>query len=196
VRSAVKLLLAILGLLFPVVIYLGITSGNLLLVGCLMVFLVLARAISAGASKLMLTFITLGLAAVLWALETVNLSAEAFRFYPALMSFVIAGMFALSLKRQESLLESVAGKFTDVDAELNARPYLRALTGVWAGLILFNGCIAAWTALFASLEFWVTYNTFYAYVIFGCFGGFEWVYRQYYKARQRKNAVSGGEKAK
>ena len=72
-QSAAKFLLAIMGLLFPVVIYLGIRGGNLLLVGCLMVFLVIARAISAGASKLMLTFITLGLAAVIWALEAMNL---------------------------------------------------------------------------------------------------------------------------
>lgn len=179
---------AVLGLLLPIIIYVGIVSNNLFVPLCVILAFGLCRAYLAGVSRSAITAIAVCSAVFVMFFVRLERSGELIKLYPVIMNFVISSVFAFSLRRPKSVLEVLAQRFTDVDKELNARPYLRVLTGVWAALIFLNGCVSAWTSVFSSLEFWVLYNTLYAYAIFAGFALLEWLYRQHYKRRQIKKA--------
>ena len=181
---------AVLGLFLPIVIYVGIVSNNLFLPLCVILAFGLCRAYLAEVSRPTITAIAVCSAVFVMFFVRLDRSGDLIKLYPVIMNFVVSSVFAFSLRRRKSVLEVLAERFTDVDRELNARPYLRALTGVWAALIFLNGCISAWTSVFSSLEFWVLYNTLYAYGILAAFALLEWLYRQHYKRRQIQKASS------
>jgi len=101
------------------------------------------------------------------------------RLYPVAMSLTFSALFAISLSKEESLIEQFA-KLSGKTISVNAKRYTRKLTGVWALLLLINALIALYLSLFATLESWALYCGLLSYLIFAAVFGIELLYRRHY----------------
>lgn len=107
-------------------------------------------------------------------------SQRLLRFYPVLLSFGVAAAFYFSLYDEYTVLEHLAERF---GSELHdtARRYIRKLTLWWVVVLLINGVIAAYTAVFATLYQWTLYNGLISYILMGGFMAAELCFRYHYK---------------
>jgi len=85
---------------------------------------------------------------------------------PVLISLVMLVTFGLSLLRPPSMVERFA-RLSDSDLPDQAIPYTRNVTMVWCIVFVVNGSIAAYTALFSSIEVWTLYNGLISYLLMG-----------------------------
>jgi len=104
------------------------------------------------------------------------------RFYPVMMNLAFSLFFFMSLRQEVSLIERFSQFFVKNPAPYQ-RTYMRGLTKVWAGILLINAAIAAYTACCSSLQIWTLYNGVISYVFFGLFSLAELVNRYFYKKR-------------
>ena len=108
-------------------------------------------------------------------------------WYPALINFVLAAVFAATLWRGEPLLLRFA-KRRQMPMGEHAPRYLRKLTGVWTVFFLFNGGMAVWSSA-QPIQVWTLYNGFIAYLLIALLLGTEWIYRGYYKKRMESGSA-------
>ena len=99
------------------------------------------------------------------------------KFYPVLMNFGFLVLFASSLISPPSIVEQLA-RIKEPDLPPEAVSYTYKVTQVWSAFFIFNGTVAAITALWASDEVWMLYNGFIAYLLIGALAGGEWLVRQ------------------
>ena len=107
-------------------------------------------------------------------------------WYPALVNFLLCGIFANSLRFEEPLLLRLVKARNMVLSE-HAPRYLRTLTGLWAVFFALNGTMALWTSS-KSLELWTLYNGLISYFIVAALMGGEWIFRRWYKKRMSTTA--------
>jgi uncharacterized membrane protein len=100
-------------------------------------------------------------------------------FYPVVINLSLLGLFAYSLQKGPSMIERLA-RLKHPDLPDSASAYLCKVTKLWCGLFIFNGVIAAYTAMVSSLEMWTLYNGFIAYVLIGILLSGEWLYRYFW----------------
>lgn len=99
------------------------------------------------------------------------------KFYPVLMNLGFLTLFASSLISPPTVIERLAS-IKEPDLPPEAVIYTRKVTQLWCAFFLFNGTLAAITALWASDEVWMLYNGFVAYLLIGALLGGEWLVRQ------------------
>jgi uncharacterized membrane protein len=99
------------------------------------------------------------------------------RWYPVLISLLLLGLFALSLKVGPPLVERLARLREPELPELAVR-YTRQVTKVWALFFLGNGLIAAALTLWAPLSWWTLYTGLISYGLIGLLFAGEWLVRQ------------------
>lgn len=104
------------------------------------------------------------------------------RLYPVFVSFSVAGLFLVSVFQDESLIERTARLHGQHLSPL-AKNYTRKLTAIWGIVLLINGSISFYLALFASREAWALYCGLLSYLCFALLFALEYLYRMYYKAR-------------
>jgi uncharacterized membrane protein len=104
------------------------------------------------------------------------------KFYPVLMNFGMGLIFIVSLTGKQSLIEKFV-KATGKTPPPEARSYLRTLSLLWGGLLIFNGAVSAYTAWYTSLYIWAIYNGMLSYVLIASFAAGEWIYRGHYKKK-------------
>jgi uncharacterized membrane protein len=86
--------------------------------------------------------------------------------YPAAVSSSMLILFGWSLIRPPSVIERIARLSEPTLTPAGVR-YTRSVTLVWCAFFVFNGAIAAYTALQASREAWALYNGLVAYLLMG-----------------------------
>lgn len=181
-KRIATILLAILGIIYPVLVYFGLTvfSPQIILIGLLI--LVLLRAASFALQK---RYGAAGLAvlvAVIVAAGGIASELVAIRFYPVIVSLTMGTIFTVTLFTERPMVERLARlKMPDLDAYSVA--YTRKLTKVWIGFFAVNAMIATWTALYASMEIWTLYNGLLSYVLIGILFIGEWPVRRFLRAR-------------
>jgi uncharacterized membrane protein len=99
------------------------------------------------------------------------------KFYPALVNFGFLLVFAGSLLSPPSVVERLA-RLRHPDLSPAAVTYTTRVTWVWSFFFVFNGSLAAITALWASDAVWALYNGFIAYLLIALLAGGEWLLRQ------------------
>jgi uncharacterized membrane protein len=104
------------------------------------------------------------------------------RLYPVAMSFTFAALFAVSLSKEESLIEQFA-RISGKTITPNAKKYTRRLSGIWCILLVGNGLVALYLAISAPLKTWALYCGLISYVILGGFFLAELGYRQFHIKR-------------
>ncbi|MDY0873328.1 COG4648 family protein [Dongia rigui] len=128
--------------------------------------LLLLRACFASTGILALLRLPLVIAAgALAALSMVD-AALAAKAYPALISLMIAALFANSLRRPPSLIERMA-RMREPDLSPSGQSYCRRLTWVWTAWLVANAAIAAGLAATHSLSLWALWTGLVSYLCTG-----------------------------
>ena len=102
-------------------------------------------------------------------------------YYPGLVNFCLAAVFANSLRLEEPFLLRIL-RIRGIPISIHGPKYLYRLTAVWAGFFVINGSIAIWTTTI-SIEAWTLYNGLISYFVVAILIGAEWLYRRHYKRR-------------
>ncbi|MDR1275171.1 MAG: hypothetical protein LBL72_02105 [Candidatus Accumulibacter sp.] len=102
------------------------------------------------------------------------------RLYPVVVNLGSLALFAFSLFFPPSIVERFA-RLSEPDLPEAGVVYTRRVTCLWCVFFVFNGLVAAYTALYASREFWALYNGFIAYLLMGALFAGEWCCRRYFR---------------
>lgn len=176
-RALAQTVTALLLLGYPLAVYLGLNylPGNGL---ALLLAALLGARLLLGKQKLkaLAAPVVLGLLLALGSLLAKR--QDWLLYYPVLVNACMLVLFASSLLKGPCMVERLA-RLAEPDLPEEARPYLVRVTQLWCGLFVFNGGMAAYTALFTSLEIWTLYNGLIAYLLMGLLGGGEWLYRHF-----------------
>ncbi|BFM06655.1 hypothetical protein [Halioxenophilus aromaticivorans] len=181
VCSAVITLLA---LLYPAWLYFNVQSQGIAVLALGLIIIATGRLLvnrhQASAKEYWILIGVITLCVIAYASH----NAIYLKFYPAVMNFSVAASFALSLTKEQSLIEYFATRFsTNTPHPPQARAYMRKLTLAWAIFLTGNGLAALCTALFTSTEIWALYNCVISYLIMALFFAVELLFRQFYRRR-------------
>ena len=180
------IVLSLLGIGYPVLVYFGLSSFSPRVILFLLLAAVVVRATLYLINR---KYAQAGLALLVAAILSVaGIASElvAIRFYPVIVAGSLAAVFTVSLFSGMPVIERFA-RMRSAELDNYARAYTRKLTKVWIGFFIANGLIAAWTALFASLEIWTLYNGLISYVLIGILFVGEWPVRRFLRARHDRH---------
>ncbi len=157
--------------LYPLLIFVGLQYLDPRTLGGLLLLMLLARyrhdamSLFAGLSRpqwaALALPVVLGLSVVATNNETLLL------LYPASISLSLLFLFGITLLQPPTLIERLA-LLEGASPSPALERYTRRVTEVWCLFFIFNGALAAYTALQASRETWAFYNGFVAYLLMGC----------------------------
>lgn len=174
-KPALKALLALLLVLYPLAVYFGLAHFGVAPVAWLLAALALVRlAVSRGDHglwPLACLPLLMGLA------SAVSRDPVWLRYLPALMNAASLLVFAYSLTQPRSAIERLA-RLHEPDLPPQGVIWTRHVTQVWCLFFVANGSIALYTARYASLAQWTLYNGLIAYVLMGLLLGGEYLLRQ------------------
>lgn len=189
-RQLLNLVLVLVSIAYPLAVYLGIQHVSPALFALVLAALAITKFMVAhrrGAKPASAELALLVIALVYSLLLVIANSELLLRFYPVIISAGVALLFALSLNAPESLIERLA-RLAGETITPRAKTYTRRLTAIWALLLLGNGLVALYLALFASLKSWALYNGLLSYIVFATFFALEYAFRRYYMHKHREQA--------
>lgn len=96
--------------------------------------------------------------------------------YPVLVNLALFFLFFGSLYGKRTVIERFA-RFRTPDLTEEAVTYTRIVTKCWSIFFVVNGSIAYVTGHYFSLDVWVLYNGFIAYIFMGLLFGIEFLVR-------------------
>ncbi len=165
---------AALTVLYPLVVYFGLGHFEPRWLALLLLVLALVRL---GASGQRLWWAAAAGTALLALLTLLANTALPLKLYPVFVNGAMLALFGASLVRPPSAVERMA-RLTRPDLPAQAVAYTRKVTWVWCAFFVFNGTIAAATALWGSDAAWALYNGLVAYLLMGALFTGEWIVRQ------------------
>ena len=174
-RLFLQIVTGILLLGYPLAVYFGLNylpAGTIAMVLCFI--LILRLLIQKQQVKAMILPILVGIG--LTAASFIAKRHDWLLYYPVVINLSMLMLFVYSLKLGPSMIERLA-RLKEPELPHEATPYLKKVTLIWCGLFVFNGSMALYTALYASLEIWPLYNGLIAYLLIGSLLGGEWLYR-------------------
>jgi len=174
---------------YPFVVYWGLNNYGPAVLAILLFILLLLRFFLVRKNESRWQWGLLGFFA-LFCIAVVGLNSESLlRYYPVLMSIAVAAVFAFSLTTDMPIIERFA-RMLKKPPPSYAKNYLRNLTKIWSGLLVFNALVAGYTACCMSLQNWTLYNGILSYAFFAIFILLELIYRQFYKRKYAAMEVS------
>ncbi len=198
VRAALRILIVLLGLGYPLLVYLGLRFFEPRMVALFLGLTLLLRLAMGPRRHQVLSLgktmsFPLAMLALAYALTFVFNSGLFFLFVPALFSAALLLSFGRSLLVPPSLVETFARAIrSDLSDEHVA--YCRRVTILWAAFFLLNGSLSLALALAGSLEAWTLYNGLIAYLLMGMVFAGEFLYRHHRFPQLRKAmAAAAGE---
>jgi uncharacterized membrane protein len=182
-KAALKIIMMIALILYPFLVYAGLTVWDPLWVLCGVVMVLCARlALKATAPERLLM---LGVIAGLLMVSIFTNTLLGIKTYPVLMNLGFLGLFAFSLIRPPTVVERLA-RLQEPDLPESGVRYTRTVTQVWCGFFIVNAAISAWTALYADQATWALYNGLIAYGLMGTLMSAEWLVRRKVKQRHAR----------
>lgn len=182
-------LLAILALVYPVLVYIGLLHfppkwvGIAITVLLVLRVLLLQRKLSADMRNTMYPAILLAIAC---AMASVFLNhAGALKLIPVVINLACLIGFASTLRHPPSMIERFA-RLKEPQLSDTAVAYTRQVTVVWCAFFLLNGSVSLYTALFTSMATWTLYNGLIAYLLLGLLFAGEYLVRLRVKARESR----------
>lgn len=166
-------------ILYPVLVYLGLTYSRIAAVAFLLIVVSIGRLVLMNRKIRPFGSSTAWISAggiVLAGAALLRDSADAMLFYPTFVNFVLFTIFVRSLFVPPAIITALA-KIREPELSDTASRYTRNVTVVWAIFFLLNGSISFWTARWATAETWTLYNGFLAYLLVGGLIGGEWLVR-------------------
>lgn len=183
-------LLALLALVYPVLVYVGLLHFSPKWIGMAVAVLLVLRLLLLQ-KKMQQKFTTdmrrslypAILLAIGCALASFFLNhAGALKLIPVVINFACLIGFAGTLRHPPSMIERFA-RLQEPDLTDTAIAYTRQVTKVWCLFFIVNGGIALYTALFSDMAVWTLYNGLIAYLLMGLLFAGEYLVRLRVKAR-------------
>ena len=169
-----KLVIGLLAVIYPLAMYFGLTYFDAKTIGPFVLAILALRFWSKKNLRPYIVAAFIITATVVW----LSNSALLLKFIPVAINIFMLSIFAWSLHRPPSMIETFARRLRRDDMPQHVVDYTRKVTQVWCGFFIINGLIAAYTAMFCSLQFWTLYNGLIAYAAMGCLFVGEYGYRQ------------------
>jgi uncharacterized membrane protein len=170
------------GISYPVLVYLALTSMEPRQVGLVVLGLLALRLAFAARMKLASYTRTFWLPVVVVAgvaLATARLNDPlGLLLAPTLVNLGLLAVFGLSLWREPPMVERFA-RLQVGPLSPDEIAYCRTVTGVWCAFFLANGGIALLLALGGNLTLWTLYTGLVSYVLIGVLFALEITYRQW-----------------
>lgn len=177
IHGALKGLLVVLFLLYPLAVYFGLLHLGVAPVAMLLAILGLLRMWSTRRTAMW----PLAVLALLCGVLSLLFKSEAWlKLYPVAMNAGALGIFAVTLLNPPSFIERLA-RLMEPDLPESGVRWTRRVTEVWCVFFVLNGSIALYTALYCSMQTWALYNGLIAYVLMGVLLGGEFVLRRIYR---------------
>ncbi|MGB5108915.1 MAG: hypothetical protein WBO07_03970 [Formosimonas sp.] len=171
----------LLSILYPFVVYFGHSHMSPLVLAAILFCMIVLRVWAIGWDKPAAKLWLLGGVVVFFS-TVVSDEISALLWYPAAVNLVLLVVFAYSLYRPPTIVESFA-RAHEPNFSDKAIGYTRRVTQVWCVFFLLNGGVAVWTAFYASTQTWALYNGLIAYMLSGLLFVCEWVFRRYYRKK-------------
>ena len=172
---------------WPILIWLGITRGQMQWLAPAMGMLLLVRLWSmraaTGASPLRALVWPGTVGAIVLVLSSLLLRDQGLLlYYPVVVNGVLLTVFGLSLWRGQSIVERIARVRTP-ELPAAAVIYTRRVTQMWVIFFAFNAAVALQSCFAGDLDWWALWNGCIAYVLMGGlmvieYGVRRWVIRQ------------------
>ncbi|CAM2822726.1 hypothetical protein CWB60_06200 [Pseudoalteromonas sp. S327] len=164
---------------YPFIVYIGLTRFNSYLLTMILLTLLIIRL---WLSKPLLAKMPWIKPASLLGILAIGLSKTmgsdfGIRLYPVIVNTVMFFVFAYSLYKGPSIIETFA-RITEPKLDKRAISYTKNVTKIWCVFFVFNASIALYTSVFTSLDVWAFYNGFIAYIIMGVLFAVEWLVRK------------------
>jgi uncharacterized membrane protein len=180
------------GISYPVLVYLALTSMEPRQVGLLVLGLLALRLAFAARTKLASYTRTFWLpVAVVAAVALVTARVNdplGLLLAPTLVNLGLLAVFGLSLWREPPMVERFA-RLQVGHLSPDEVAYCRTVTGVWCAFFLVNGGIALLLALSGNLPVWTIYTGLVSYVLIGVLFALEMTVRQW-RFRRYEGGIS------
>lgn len=159
---------------YPLLVYFGLAHVEPRWLACLLLAMALVRL---GATRQPLRWTASAAAGVLALAAWFTNAALPLKLYPVAVNGALLLLFGASLAHPPSAVERLA-RLTRPDLPEAGVVYTRKVTWVWCGFFLFNGTLAAASALWGSEAQWALYNGLIAYLLMGALFVGEWIVRR------------------
>jgi uncharacterized membrane protein len=157
-------LFAVLAIAYPILVYVGREQVPFLVFVSIACLLLLSRAFFSPSDTMRVFRFPLLLAAIaIGALALID-AAIAAKAYPAVLSGIVAAVFANSLRHPPSLIERIA-RIRNPDLTVAARSYCRGVTWVWTLWLSANAVIATALGLWGTLGLWALWTGVISYLV-------------------------------
>lgn len=189
VRAGLKLLSVLLLAFYPFLVWFGLSSGQHILLGLVLVLLFglrffLLRNLLPELQKIGQLGAAVG---VLLVGASLLLKQQALlMYYPVAVSGIFLLVFASSLLTKQSLVERLA-RLREPNLPADGIAYTRRVTQAWCLFFILNGSMALITVLSQDMQLWALYNGFISYLLMALMMGVEWIIRR--KIRKRGTAA-------
>ena len=180
------MLISIALLVYPVLVYMGLSHGYGQQVAYLLGALLLGRLLLAckhrGLGNWLVPMSTCGLLVVVGAL--VQDEPQWLQLYPVVANLVMALTFFISLYQQQSMIERFA-RLQEPNLSAQGVRYTRKVTQIWVLFFVLNTAVSGYTVYLADMKIWTLYNGLIAYILMGTLGACEYGYRYWLKRQGR-----------
>ncbi|MBU2979657.1 hypothetical protein [Alteromonas sp. C1M14] len=104
-------------------------------------------------------------------------TATGIKLYPIAINLMLLVIFAVSLVKPPSIIESLA-RLHQPNLPSSGVRYTRNVTAIWCVFFIANGLISGYTAMYSDLQSWMLYNGFIAYIAMGVLFAVEFLFRK------------------
>ncbi|MBE0506870.1 MAG: hypothetical protein IBX50_09155 [Marinospirillum sp.] len=192
VPAGLKFFSILLLALYPFLVWFGLSSGQHMLLGFVLVVLFglrfsLLRNLLPELQKIGQLGAVVG---VLLVSASLLLERQALLlYYPVAVNGIFLLLFATSLLTEQSLVERLA-RLREPDLPADGVSYTRRVTQAWCVFFILNGSIALVTVLLQDVRLWALYNGFISYLLIALMMGVEWIVRRKVRNRKATNPLS------
>lgn len=176
-----KILVAVLTLLYPLAIYFGLQHFDPRHLVLVLFFVVIARALTTDKSVTN-HWLWLPIFLVLIGWSWIDNSDLGLKLYPVIISANLLLLFGFSLRSGMPIVERLA-RLQEPNLPPEAVIYTRTVTKIWCVFFIINGSIAAYTVALGDTEIWTLYNGLISYILMGTLMAVEYLVRMRVKRR-------------
>ena len=173
-KPILRLALALLFLLYPFLVYLGLSHFDPRWLVLLLTVIAVARYLGGsvpGAAK----NLWFGAALVAALITLFSATDLGLRLYPVLVNFTLLIVFLWSYLHPPTVIELIARK-TEPELPASGVVYTRKVTMVWSIFFVINATISAYTVTLSS-DAWTLYNGLISYLAIATLMALEWLVR-------------------
>jgi len=168
---------------YPVVVWLGLSSGSPRHVATLLLALMVPATLlrrRASGDRGRVRSLAVVPATILGVLLVAALldDGELILATPAATNAVLLASFGATLRRGSAPMIERFARLQGPELDDAKQAWCRLWTRLWCGFFVANGATAAWLALAGDLEAWAFFNGLVAYALIGCMLALEWSLRR------------------